>query len=85
MKDFKDFAGDEQISKAADIVSREYAGKSERDIFGAIIKQAEKGKREGTLTNDDIDKFFAAVAPSLTSAQRKKLKKVVEELKKIEN
>lgn len=82
MKDFKDFTNS-PLSDAALKVEREYGGKSERDILGAILAQAEKGKREGTLTNADIDRFCSAVAPSLTAAQRKKLKKVADDLKKI--
>jgi len=83
MKDFKNFSGDERIDRAARSAARECEGKSEKDIFAAIRAQAEQGKRNGTLTNDDIDRFYAAVSPSLSSSQRKKLKKVVEELKKI--
>lgn len=82
MKDFKDFT-DSRLSDAALRVEKEYAGKSESDIFGEILSRAEKGKREGTLTNADIDRFYSALSPSLTAAQRKKLKKVVEDLKKI--
>lgn len=85
MKDFKDFKGGEDIEAAAKRVEREYGGKSEKDVFGAIISQAEKGKREGTLKNSDIDNFYNAISPSLSSAQKKKLKKIVEELKKIES
>jgi len=83
MKDFNDFSGDENIENAARQVEREYGNKSQKDILGAIMAQAEKSKREGALSNDEIDKFYAALSPSLSSAQRKKLKKVVEELKKI--
>lgn len=83
MKDFKDFEGGEDIEETAKKVEREYGGKSERDVLGAIIAQAEKGKREGSLTNADIDNFYGALAPSLSSAQKKKLKKIVDELKRI--
>lgn len=83
MKDFNDFKGDENIEEAARKVTREYGGRSEKDVFGAIIAQAEKGKREGTLKNADIDNFYNALAPSLSSSQKKKLKKIVEELKRI--
>lgn len=82
MKDFNDF-NDENLENAAKRIEKDYGNKSQKDIFGAIMAQAEKSKREGTLSNDEIDKFYAALAPSLSSSQKKRLKKIVEELKNI--
>jgi len=84
MKDFSnfnDFSGN--VEESVKQVEKEYSGKSEKDILSAIVARAEQGKRDGTLSDGDIDNFYNAVAPSLTAQQRKKLKKIVEELKKI--
>lgn len=60
-----------------------YNGKSEGTVLLEILRQAEAGKRAGTLTNADIDAFYAQFAPMLVEGQRKKLQMVLERLKKI--
>lgn len=60
-----------------------YEGKSENAVLLEILRQAEAGKRAGTLTNADIDAFYAQFSPMLSEAQRKKLKPIVERLKKM--
>lgn len=58
-------------------------GKSENAVLYEILRRAEEGKRNGTLTDADIDAFYAQFAPMLNDAQRKKLKSVAERLKKL--
>ena len=60
-----------------------YDGRSTADIWKNILAQAEKGKREGTLSNEEIDRFYQTFSPMLSSAQRRKLEAVVEKLKKL--
>jgi len=60
-----------------------YEGASEEEIISAIIEEAEKSRRNGTLSDADIDEFAQMVAPMLTPVQRKKLAKVVKFLKGI--
>ena len=60
-----------------------YEGASEDEIISAIVAEAEKGKRNGTLTNADIDAFAIAVEPMLNPMQKRRLKKVVAFLKEI--
>lgn len=59
-----------------------YEGMSEDQILSAILSEAEKGRRNGTLTDADIDSFVKSVEPMLADSQRKKLHRVVEFLKK---
>lgn len=69
-----------------DVVSRlakEYDGKSQSELIKAIFKEAEKGKRNGTLSNAEIDNFAKTLSPFLDDKQRAMLNKVVKELKKI--
>ncbi len=70
------------MSEAKEVASR-YQGKSENDIMKAIYAQAVEGKRNGTLTNDQIDAFYRQFSPMLDSGKRKKLAKLVEQLKKM--
>ncbi len=67
----------------AKILTRAMSGKSETQILHTIISEAERGKREGTLTNADLDNFYAALAPMLDGIKRRKLGEVIARLKKI--
>ncbi|MBQ8352396.1 MAG: hypothetical protein IJY34_01235 [Clostridia bacterium] len=60
-----------------------YDGKSSAGIFLQILAEAEKAKKAGTLTNEEIDEFFKQFSPMLDSPQRKQLQQVVERLKKL--
>ena len=60
-----------------------FEGKGEADILRAIYKEAERGRKAGTLTDSDLDNFYAALYPMLDSAKRKKLEQVINKLKKM--
>ena len=64
-------------------LSREFDGKSQKDLLRAIYKEAEKNKRAGILTNAEIDNFVAVLSQILDDKKRGYLKKIAEELKKI--
>ena len=74
---------DEEWLKEADGLLKEYGGRSEGEILGAIYRRAVEGKRDGTLTNDQIDAFYTQFAPMLDGFKRRKLKKIVEDLKRV--
>lgn len=90
LKDFSDYKPNESGNAAVDgdIMARfsqlanKYEGKSGDEMMAAIIKEAEKGRKNGTLTDADIDSFAAAVSPLLGEKQRKMLGVIVERLKK---
>lgn len=67
----------------AKVLSRAMNGKSEGQILNTIIAEAERGKREGTLTNADLDNFYNMLYPLLDGFKRKKLKEVITKLKSI--
>lgn len=90
MKDFASFTGEEkkdgavaEFEEQARRLSKQYEGKSESDMLKAIYAQALEGKRNGTLTNEQIDAFYKQISPMLDGVKRKKLQKIVAELKKI--
>ena len=89
MEDFNSFANNKGANDNQDIINMvkslagKFDGKSTNDILSAIYKQAKKGKKEGTLSNEQIDNFALMLAPLLDDKQRSYLKKIAEELKKI--
>lgn len=64
-------------------IAAAYRGKSGKNVLADILASAEQGKKEGTLTNEEIDEFYRRFAPSLNFVQKKKLKEIVDRLKKI--
>lgn len=64
-------------------LSKKFDGKSQNDLLKAIYEEALKGKRNGTLSNEQIDTFYSVLAPMLDDKKRKLLRKVVEEIKNI--
>lgn len=85
MKDFRSYSGSvpPDWSREAEDIVASFRGKGEGDLMRAIYARALEGKRNGTLTNEQIDAFYAQFSPMLDGAKRKKLRKVVEELKKM--
>ncbi len=71
---------------AEEIVKRvvgKYEGQSSMEMMKNILVEAERAKREGTLTNEQIDGFYAQFSPMLNGIQRKKLQEIVARLKEI--
>lgn len=96
MKDFKNYRPDDgndkipesikDVSSAVDfakLVAGSMNGKNETQLLHTIIAEAERGKREGRLTNADLDNFYNALSPMVDGFKRKKLKEVITRLKNI--
>ena len=91
MEDFFDYANSQNSSPNLDqdfvnlvsSLSGKFDGKNQNELLKAIYEQAEKGKRNGTLSNAEIDGFAKTLAPLLDEKMKKILYKIVEELKKI--
>lgn len=92
MKSFKDYANDQPKEKEKVVAGTEeltrqiasaYHGKSNAEMLKNILSEAEKSKRAGTLSNEEIENFYQTFSPMLDSGQRKKLRAIVEELKQI--
>ncbi len=64
-------------------IAAAYRGQSNKNVLADIISSAEKGKRDGTLTNEEIDAFYRQFSPMLNFVQRKKLAQIVEQIKRI--
>lgn len=72
-----------QTVNMAATLAKAFNGKSEGQILQTIIAQAEQGKRDGTLTNADLDNFYNAIAPLLDGFKRQKLRGIIQKLKSI--
>ena len=94
MKDFKSYTPENgngnqggtdfnNTAEFAKMITRAMNGKSEGQLLQSIIAEAERGKRDGTLTNADLDNFYNMVSPMVDGFKRKKLKEVVTRLKNI--
>ena len=46
-------------------------------------EKAERSKRAGTLSNEELDEFYRQFAHLLSDGQKKQLQAVVEKLKKL--
>ncbi len=79
--DFASYTPKEGLTEEESEVLAAYGGKSEGEILRAVYERAAEGKRNGTLSNEQIDAFCAQIAPMLDAAKRKKLKKIAEKLK----
>ena len=99
MKSFKDYekqvsnvaeaqnTQDAQTAASAEELTRKiaaaYNGKSNMAMLQSILKEAEKSKRAGTLSNEEIETFYQSFAPMLDNMQRRRLRAVVDRLKSI--
>ena len=64
-------------------IASAYNGMSNMDVLKNILAEAEKNKRAGTLSNQEIENFYQSFAPMLNGFQRKKLREIVDKLKQI--
>ena len=80
-------AEEEEVKITAETLTKRiaaaYRGKNGQAVLADIVSSAERGKREGTLTNGEIEAFYRRFAPMLNFVQRKKLAQIVEQLKRI--
>lgn len=72
-----------QTVNMAAMLAKAFEGKSEAQVLQTIIAQAEQGKRDGTLTNADLDNFYNTLAPLLDGFKRQRLKGIIAKLKAI--
>lgn len=73
----------ENIFDTVNNIAKKFDGKSQNELLRAIYSEAERGKRNGTLTNAQIDEFANMLAPALDEKQKRILKKLVEKLKTV--
>ncbi len=86
MDDFASYSGKGESvdwEKEAKKIASRYNGRGEGEIMKEIFARAAEGKRNGTLSNGQIDDFYNRISPMLDGAKRKKLQKLVNQLKEM--
>ncbi len=76
----EDTATAEELTKK---IAAAYNGKSNMEMLKNILLEAEKSKRAGTLSNEEIETFYQSFSPMLDGFQRRKLREIVDRLKSI--
>lgn len=67
----------DRLKKAAS----QYQNMNEDQLLNELMRRVEAGKKDGSLSNADIDRFAAQAAPMLTPEQRKKLDALIRMIK----
>ena len=89
MKSFKDYktpTTEETTASAEELTQKlasAYHGKSNMEMMRSILAEAEKSKRAGTLSNEELENFYQTFSPMLDSTQRKRLRAIIDKLKAI--
>ena len=63
-------------------MAKQYEGKSDAEILKDLSKAVEKGKKDGSLTNEKIDSIASTIAPMLNREQKAKLQRLMGSIKK---
>lgn len=80
MPDTETAANAEELTKK---IAMAYNGRSNASMLQSILAEAEKSKRAGTLSNEEIEAFYQSFAPMLDGVQKRRLRAVVDRLKDI--
>ena len=91
MRSFRNYEKEETIQqtegkKAEELtkkIAEAYNGTSSMDMFKSILAEAERSKRAGTLSNQEIEAFYQNFAPMLDNTQKRRLRAVVDRLNDI--
>jgi hypothetical protein len=86
-KETKDIHTEQTQGGSAEELTRKiaaaYHGKSNAAMLRSILEEAEKSKRAGTLSNEEIENFYQSFSPMLNGMQKRALRSVVDKLKEI--
>jgi hypothetical protein len=58
-----------------------YEGKSRGDIMSELMAAVEKGKKDGSLSSEQLEVFYQKAAPMLSEEQRKRMKEIIDSIK----
>jgi len=62
---------------------KDYEGRSEDELISSIVDVAAKKRKEGTLSDMELDAFYRMLLPSVTPQQKKKLDEVMAIIKSV--
>lgn len=61
---------------------RQYSGMNEEQLMREMFKVAEQSRKDGTLNDETLDRFFSNAQSFLTPEQSERMKELITELKK---
>lgn len=73
---------DEDAFELLKEIADKYEGATEGQLISAILNEAKAARREGRLSDEEIENFVAIISPMLSDEQRKQLSKVIRKIKK---
>lgn len=74
--------GQKQQFETLKNMAKKYEGKSDGEIFAELSKTVEKGRRDGSITDEKINSIAQTVAPMLSGEQKQKLDMLMRSLKR---
>lgn len=87
MRDFSEYKGNGE-SGSGDVfgfmknVAKKFDGKSTDELYRAVIEEAKKRKKAGTLSDAEIDAFVRTLSPFLDGEKKRALDKIAEKIKR---
>ena len=60
---------------------KNYEGKSEKDVISTIVSTARAKREEGTLSDEELKRFYDMLYPIVNKEQKQKLDEIYELLK----
>lgn len=68
------------INSMQDAISK-YENKSEGELMSELDRAVSSGKKDGSFSDEMLDKFIKNVAPMMDASQRKKLENLAKSIK----
>jgi hypothetical protein len=59
-----------------------YEGKSRGEIMTELMQAVEKGRRDGTLSISELERYYQVASPMLNDEQRKKMREIIDGISK---
>ncbi len=64
-------------------ILKDYEGKSQDEIIASIVKIAEEKRKQGTLSDKELDSFYSMLLPMVNAEQKIMLDEIITKLKQM--
>jgi len=80
----KETATDEEKARDAWEQARRLQGKSQSELLSSLLEATETGRRDGSFSQESLQRFMQTVSPLLNAAQRARLDEIAKMIEKRE-
>lgn len=80
-KELKIPKGKEAQAQQLEKQMQQFSGKSEGDLMEQLMAEVQKGKQDGTFTDESLSAFIKNVSPMLNAQQKQKLQSLTQKIK----